>query len=128
MRLEGHIQNNITFSEASQSLLISKFGRLKPSLLFQFLIPLFLIFLSYSSYIAEYESGRLKLLVNQGASVSQIVLAKVLSIWTMGLSLLLLTVVTQLFFNTHHLTVEVFLRLILLMSAYGIYYFIIISL
>ena len=128
LRLEGHIQNNITFSEASQSLLISKFGRLKPSLLLQFLIPLFLIFLSYSSYITEYESGRLKILVNQGASVSQIVLAKVLSIWTIGLSLLILTVVTQLFFNTHHLTVEVFLRLILLMSAYGIYYFIIISL
>ena len=59
LRLEGHVQNNITFSEASQSLLISKFGRLKPALLFQFLLPLFLIFLSFSSYTAERVSGRL---------------------------------------------------------------------
>ena len=60
LRLEGHVQNDITFW-----LLISKFGKLRPSLLFQFLIPLFLIFLSFSSYTAEYESGRLKLLINQ---------------------------------------------------------------
>ena len=127
LRLEGHVQNDITFSEASQSLLISKFGKLRPSLLFQFLIPLFLIFLSFSSYTAEYESGRLKLLINQGASISQIALAKVLSVWTMGLTLLLLTTITQLCFNTHHFTGEVFVRLTLLMSAYGIYYFTIIS-
>ena len=46
LRLEGHTQNDVMFSEASQSLVMSKFGKLKPSLLFQFLIPLFLIFLS----------------------------------------------------------------------------------
>ena len=50
LRLEGHKQNDVMFSEASQSLMISKLGKLKPSLIFQFLIPLFLIFLSFNSY------------------------------------------------------------------------------
>ena len=45
LRLEGHKQNEVAFSEASQSVTISKFGKLKVSLLFQFIIPLFLIFL-----------------------------------------------------------------------------------
>ncbi len=33
VRLEGHVQNEIVYSEASQSLSISKFGKLKSSLL-----------------------------------------------------------------------------------------------
>ena len=44
LRLEGHRQNDIVFSEASQSLMISKFGKLKPSLIFQFIIPPFFDF------------------------------------------------------------------------------------
>ena len=41
LRLEGHTQNDVMFSEASQSLEMSKFGKLKPSLIFQTIIPLF---------------------------------------------------------------------------------------
>jgi len=127
LRLEGHTQNDVMFSEASQSLLMSKFGKLKPSLLFQFLIPLFLIFIAFNTYTDERESGRLKLLVIQGASVSKIVFAKVLSIWTIGLILLLLTTGTQLFFNAEHVNTEVLLRLLLLVSSYGVYYFLLIN-
>ncbi|MEC7985282.1 MAG: DUF3526 domain-containing protein, partial [Myxococcota bacterium] len=122
LRLEGHTQNDIMFSEASQSLPMSKFGKLKPSLLFQFLIPLFLIFLSFNTYIAERESGRLKLLVMQGASVPTIVFSKVLAIWIIGLLLLFSTIATQLFFNMQHFNTELLLRLMLLVSSYGIYY------
>ena len=44
----------ILFSEASQSLMISKFGKLKPSLIFQFIIPLLLIsFLSIHTCLKE---------------------------------------------------------------------------
>ena len=60
LRLEGHKQNDVAFSEVSQSLEISKFGKFKPSLLFQFIIPLFLIFLTFNSYTSEISSGRLK--------------------------------------------------------------------
>ena len=68
LRLEGHRQNDIVFSEVSQSLIISKFGKLKPSLIFQFIIPLILIFLSFNTYTSERQSGRLKLLLIQGSS------------------------------------------------------------
>ena len=54
LRLEGHRQNDIVFSEASQSLMISKFGKLKPSFnFFSFIIPLLLIFLSFNTYMSE---------------------------------------------------------------------------
>ena len=53
LRLEGHKQNEVAFSEASQSLTVSKFGKFKVSLLFQFIIPLFLIFLAFSIYTSE---------------------------------------------------------------------------
>ena len=51
LKLEGHVQNEIVYSEASQSLTISKFGKLKSSLLLQYVIPLLLIFLSIGSAI-----------------------------------------------------------------------------
>ncbi len=127
LRLEGHTQNDVMFSEASQSLLMSKFGKLKPSLLFQFLIPLFLIFLSFNAYTSERESGRLKLLLIQGASVTRIVLSKVLSIWTIGLILLLFTTGVQLLFNVNQFNLDTFLRLILLITSYGMYYLILIN-
>ena len=53
IRLEGHTQNEAMFSEAFQSQILSKFGKLKPSLLFQFLIPLLLLFLSFDTYPRE---------------------------------------------------------------------------
>ena len=66
IKLEGHVQNEIVYSEASQALSISKFGKLKSSLILQYVIPLFLIFLAYGSLSSEKESQRIKLLVFQG--------------------------------------------------------------
>ena len=128
IRLEGHTQNDVMFSEASQSLLVSKFGKMKPSLLFQFIIPLFLIFLSFNSYTQERDSGRLKLLIVQGASLKNIVFSKIISVWLIGCSLLLVTVFVQLLFNSNQLTLDVLIRLIVFVLSYGVYYFILISL
>lgn len=128
LRLEGHAQNDVMFSEASQSLLISKFGKLKPSLLFQFIIPLFLIFLSFNSYIEERESGRLKLLLIQGASLKKIVFSKVVSIWLIGLAMLVLTTFIQLIFNTYELKFDTVFRLMLFVFSYSFYYLILINL
>ena len=44
LRVEGHVQNEIVYSEASQNQTISKFGKLKSALLLQYIIPLLLIF------------------------------------------------------------------------------------
>lgn len=126
LRLEGHKQHDVMFSEASQSLLVSKFGKLKSSLLFQFIIPLFIIFLSFNTYTRERESGRLKLLLIQGSSLRKIILSKVFSVWSIAIFLLLFTTLMQLFFNTNYLDFDTILRLFLLVLSYATYYFIII--
>ena len=128
IRLEGHKQNDVMFSEASQSLLISKFGKLKPSLLLQFIIPLFLIFLSFNSYTKERDTGRLKLLLIQGASLHKIIVSKIISIWLIGFMLLMITTSMQLILINSQLNIDTVLRIILLFSSYGLYYLILISL
>jgi len=126
IQLEGHVQNEIVYSEASQSLSISKFGKLKSSLLLQYVIPLFLIFLAYGSISNEKETQRLKLLIFQGISMTRLIFAKSLSIWIYGLSLLLITIVFQSLLISSD--PEVFQRLVLLILSYGSYYYIITSL
>ena len=127
LRLEGHRQNDIVFSEASQSLMISKFGKLKPSLIFQFIIPLLLIFFSFNTYMSERNSGRLKLMFVQGASLRKVVFSKVLSIWFIGLFLLLITLFFQLLFNINNLNSDVLTRLFILFLSYSFYYLILIN-
>ena len=127
LRLEGHRQNDMIFSEASQSLIISKFGKLKPSLLFQFIIPLLLIFFSFNTYINERQSGRLKLMLVQGLSLRKIIFSKVLSVWIIGLLLLLITLVIQIIFNSSNLNADVFIRLFTLFISYSFYYLILIN-
>ena len=128
LRLEGHKQNDVAFSEMSQSLEISKFGKFKPSLLFQFIIPLFLIFLSFNTYTSEISSGRLKLLIVQGNSLLNIVFGKILSLLSLSFILLFLSMLIQSFFNFYEFSSEEVLRLTIFFFSYLLYYFIIISL
>lgn len=125
LRLEGHAQNEIAYSEASQSLSISKFGKLKPALLLQYVIPLFLIFLAFASVSSEKETGRLKLLVFQGTSLSKLISAKALSVWIYGLFLLIVTIGIHLLVNTTATDTDSFIRTALLLLAYAVYYYII---
>jgi len=128
LRLEGHKQNDVVFSEVSQSLLISKFGKLKPALILQFIIPLFLIFFSFSTYTSEISKGRIKLLIIQGASLRQIVFSKVFSVWVIGIVLLLASIIVQFIFNKSELNIDTILRLLLLLSTYAVYFYIIVAL
>ena len=128
IRLEGHRQNDVMFSESSQSLQVSTFGKLKPSLLLQFIIPLFLIFLAFNTYTQERDSGRLKLLLIQGASLQRIIFSKIMSIWLIGLALLLLTISVQIVFNINYFTLDTIFRLILFLLSYSLYYLILICL
>ncbi len=126
LRLEGHVQNEIVYSEASQSLSISKFGKLKPSLLLQYVIPLLLIFLSFASVSSEKETGRLKLLIFQGASLQKLILAKSLGIWLYGLLLLIATILVQAVVNSTG--ADSLERTIFLLFVYAVYYYIITTL
>ena len=125
LRVEGHVQNEITHSEASQMQAVSRFGKLKPSLLLQYIVPLLLIFLAFNSVSNEKQSGRLKLLVLQGARPLQIILSKTLSVWLYGVLLLTFILLVYGISNFQNLTTEIISRTLLFFLTYCAYYFII---
>ncbi len=125
LRVEGHVQNEIVYSEASQIKSVSRFGRLRSSLLLQYIVPLLLIFLAFASISNEKESGRLRLLLVQGAKLSQIIFGKILSAWLYGLSLLLLVFAAYLLLNIDSLTSATLIRSFFFFVAYALYYFVI---
>ena len=127
LRLEGHKQNDVAFSEASQSLFVSQFGKFKISLLFQFIIPLLLIFFSFNIYTSEITSGRLKLLIVQGNSFSKIIFAKIMTLLSLAALLFLLSILFQLLFNYNQIGWEQIFRLSIFLISYILYYLIIIS-
>ncbi|MEO1417411.1 MAG: DUF3526 domain-containing protein [Bacteroidota bacterium] len=125
LRIEGHVQNEIIYSEASQMQANSKFGKLKSSLLLQYIIPLLLIFLAYQSINSEKQSGRLKLLLLQGANPIQLVLAKTFAVTSYGMGLLALTILSYALFHLSQISAEIWGRTILFFCSYSLYYFII---
>lgn len=125
LRVEGHVQNEIVHSEASQMMSISRFGKLKPALLLQFIVPLLLIFLAFNSVSNEKQSGRLKLLVLQGAKPLHLILSKALSIWLYGVLLLAFTLLVYTLLNFQSLTADILQRSMLFFLTYSLYYFII---
>ena len=128
LRVEGHVQNEIVYSEASQNQTISKFGKLKSALLLQYIIALLLIFLAFQSIHREKQSGRLKLLLIQGTQASQLVFAKTLAVSLYGIGLLLLTVISYALLNYNSLTADVISRTSFLFLAYSLYYLILTAL
>lgn len=124
LRVEGHVQNEIVHSEASQMLTVSKFGKLKSSLLLQFIVPLLLIFLAFHSVSSEKQSGRLKLLILQGAKPFSLVLAKTIAVWFYGLVLLLIVILTYAVLNLESLNAEILIRTFMFFVSYALYYFI----
>jgi len=125
IRVEGHVQNEITYSEASQMQAASRFGKLKSSLLLQYVVPLLLIFLAFNSVSSEKQSGRLKLLILQGAKPLQIILSKTLSVWSYGVLLLTFVLLAYGIINFQSITTEILARTGLFFLSYALYYFII---
>ena len=126
LKLEGHVQNEIVHSEASQSITISKFGKLKPSIILQYVVPLFLIFLSFGSITNDKETGRMKLIALQGVTLEKLVLSKSISIWLYGLMLIMFPVLLQSLLGS--LALDAGLRLGLTFISYGLYYLIVVFL
>ncbi|EDM43978.1 hypothetical protein SCB49_10322 [unidentified eubacterium SCB49] len=125
LKVEGHVQNEITHSEASQMQSISRFGKLKPSLLLQYIVPLLLVFLAFNSVSNEKQSGRFKLLVLQGAKPLQIILSKTVSVWLYGVLLLTFILGVYGVLTFQNLTSEILTRTLLFFVSYALYYFII---
>jgi len=125
LRVEGHVQNEMVHSEASQMQFVSKFGKLKGSLLLQYILPLLLLFLGFHSVSSEKQSGRLKLLVLQGTTPSNLLWAKTLAVWLYGMTLLTLTILLFALSNFSDLQMEVASRVLFYYASYALYYFII---
>jgi len=125
LRVEGHVQNEMVHSEASQMQVVSKFGKLKSSLLLQYIVPLLLIFLAFHTVSSEKQSGRLKLLVLQGAKPFSIILGKTLAVWLFGVLLLAAVVLAYALFNVQSITPEILTRTSLFFLSYTLYYFVI---
>ena len=126
LKIEGHVQNEIVHSEASQSITISKFGKLKPSIILQYIVPLFLIFLSFGSITNDKDAGILKLVALQGVSPEKLVLSKSISIWLYGLILLAFSILLQLLLGS--LGADAGIRLGLIFISYSLYYLIVVFL
>ena len=127
LRVEGHVQNEIVHSEASQMLTVSKFGKLNSSLILQYIIPLFLLFLAFTTLSKEKESGRLKLLVLQGGKTFNFIIGKTVATWLYGFVLLTIAVIVQLLANIETINTDQILRSFFLMFGYSAYYFVISS-
>jgi len=128
LQLEAHVQNEMVYSAQSQSLLQSYFGKLRPSLVLQIILPLLIIFMAFHTMSSEREQGRIRLLLVQGVSIRKLMLAKVLSIWSIAILLLLLTAIAQWIFMPESFSGDMMLRSILFISAYVLYYWVITAL
>ena len=123
--LEGHRQNEIQFSTGAQSLSGSPFGKLKPSLLLQLVVPLLLIFMVYSSLNQERKADRIRIILSQSGSFRVWFVGKILFFWCMGVVLLLITLAVPLISEGAG---DELGRALLIGVVYALYYWIICSL
>jgi ABC-2 type transport system permease protein len=75
--LEAHQQNSVNFSPAQQASSLLRFGELTVAFVLQTLVPLLIIFLCFSAFTEERETGTLKLLLSQGLTVRQVAWGKI---------------------------------------------------
>lgn len=76
--LEAHKQHNARYKAAEDSTSTYRFGLLSANVLFQLLVPLLIILLTYNSFSGERESGTLRQLMSLGLQPHQLWLGKLL--------------------------------------------------
>lgn len=127
--LEAHKQNTVNFSEAGFANGMLRFGEISVAMVLQLLAPLLIFFLGYNSISAERESGTLKILLCQRVTWKQLLWGKTLGLITLCLSifipLILLTVLLWASLSNWQISLDSTLRLIILISSYAIYFFIV---
>ncbi len=78
--LEAHYQNPFRYRPAEDSTVVQRFGELTAAVVLQFLLPLLIILLTFSTFAGERESGTLKQLLSIGISKSTLTFGKALGI------------------------------------------------
>ena len=85
--LEAHKQNEILFSGAQDSNGMVRFGELTGALIFQVLMPLLIVFLTFNTFTKEREEGTLRLICGQGLPLKQLFMGKVWGTYLIVLTL-----------------------------------------
>ncbi len=129
--LEGHRQNDAKFSAAEDATVLIRFGEMTVAFVLQLLIPLLIIFLCFSTFTREREENTLKLLVSQGASMTDLYWGKVQGysrIIGLVVGPALLLAGGLLFAQTgFQATTDTVLRLGLFVLIYALYFFLFIA-
>lgn len=119
LRLEGHVQNELVNSPASQGTLVSRFGVLNPALLLQLIFSFLLLLLGFDAVRQERIQGRWSLLLHQSKQTRRLLFAKALAIWLLAMLLLLVLLVLGLIWAGNNL---VWMRWLYLLKAYGLFF------
>ncbi|WP_462251318.1 ABC transporter permease [Ekhidna sp.] len=123
--LEAHKQNEILFSAAQDSNVMTRFGEMTAALILQILLPLLIIFLTFNIFSKEREEGTLKLLHAQGISMRSLFMGKVLSTYLMILLIYLPMIFLAYFLlneQSSQLDGGVATKFILLSISYSVYF------
>ncbi len=80
--LEAHKQNEVQYRTAQDSADLLRFGSLTVGFIWQYLLPLVVILLTFNSISKEHESGTLRMLLSTETTGLQLVLGKALAAWT----------------------------------------------
>lgn len=125
--LEAHRQNTMNMSDASFSNGMMRFGELSMALIFQLILPLFIIFIGFGSISGLKQNGVLKLILIQNTNYKELILGKTLGIFSVVMVYFLpvLFIGLGFFYLTTNTDADgVMIRILLLILVYSLYFFI----
>lgn len=126
--MEAHRRNPAAFRYAEGAGDLSNFVSLTPAWIMQVILPLVIILLLFSSYAGEREDGTLRQLLSHGISLKSIFQGKLRAALYVVLKLIIplafIIMVATIIFQTGVEQIDQFLRLIILLGMYGLYFMI----
>ncbi len=129
--LEAHKQNTANLSEAGSSGTLVRFGAFSSAFILQSIVPLIILFSGFGLIVQERENATLKIISVQGASGRNIVWGKILGLWLFSLCFLIPVIpaafIAAVMADTTD-SIDIIVRLSLLLPAYMTYYFFICTL
>lgn len=126
--MEAHRRNPAAFRYAEGAGDLSNFVSLTPAWIMQVILPLVIILLLFSSYAGEREDGTLRQLLSHGISLKSIFQGKLRAALYVVLKLIIplafIIMVATIIFQTGVEQIDQFLRLIILLGMYALYFMI----